>query len=122
MSDESGTYDPAENGETLTMEDVSLMPDWMGFSVLWAGALFLTCVALLFIPMVLFWILPWKLAAVALLATIAFDIALAITAFVASILTPSHESTVKYLRSRWAEFRGREPIRSDTALPSRRDR
>lgn len=122
MSDDSGTYDPRETGETVTMENVSLMPNWLGFNAVWALVLIVVCILLLVPSVGMFYVLPWQFGVLALLATLAFDGVLLLTALIAAILTPSHEGTWKYLRSRYAEFRGREPIRSDPTLPSRSDR
>lgn len=122
MSSDSGPYDPRETGETLTMENVSLMPNWLGFNAVWAMILVVVCILLLVPSVGLFYVLPWQFGVVGLLATIAFDVLVLVTALMASIVTPSHEGTLKYLRSRYAEFRGREPIRSDSTLPSRNGR
>lgn len=122
MSNDSGTYDPRETGETLTMENVSLMPNWLGFNAVWALILVVVCILLLVPSVGVFYVLPWEFGVLALLATLAFDVVLLLAALIAAILTPSHEGTWKYLRSRYAEFRGRETIRSDPTLPSRRDR
>lgn len=122
MSDDSGTYDPRETGETVTMENVSLMPNWLGFNAVWALILVVACILLLVPSVGVFYVLPWQFGVLALLATLAFDAVLLVAALIAAILTPSHEGTWKYLWSRYAEFRGRETIRSDSTLPSRSDR
>ncbi|ELY41170.1 hypothetical protein C497_01992 [Halalkalicoccus jeotgali B3] len=84
--------------------------------------LVVVCVLLLVPSVVLFNIAPWQVALVVLVATLVFDALVLVTALLASIVTPSHESTLQYLRSRYAEWHGRETIRSDPTLPSRRDR
>lgn len=122
MSDDSGTYDPRETGETLTMENVSLMPNWLGFNAVWALLLVVVCILLLVPSVGVFYVLPWQFGVLALLATLVFDVVLLLAALIAAILTPSHEGTQKYLRSRYAQFRGRETVRSDPTLPSRSDR
>lgn len=122
MSSNSGPYDPRERDETLTMENVSLMPNWLGFNAVWAMGLVVVCILLLVPSVGLFYVLPWQVGVIALLATLAFDVLLLASALVASIVTPSHEGTLQYLRSRYAEFKGRKSIRSDSELPSRTDR
>lgn len=121
MSNDSSPYDPRDTGEVLTMEDVSLMPNWLGFSAVWAIGLVVFCILLLIPSVALFYVLPWQFGAVGVVLTLAFDALLLVAALVAAIVTPSHEGTLQYLRSRWAEFRGREQIRSDSTLPSRKD-
>lgn len=122
MSNDSGTYDAREADETVTMENVSLMPNWLGFNAVWAMVLIVVCILLLAPSVGVFHFFPWQFGLATILTTLAFDVLLLISALVAAILTPSHEGTWKYLRCRWAEFRGRETIRSNPSLPSRRGR
>lgn len=122
MSSDSGPYDPRKTGETLTMENVSLMPNWLGFNAVWAMGLVVVCILLLVPSVGLFYVLPWQVGVITLLSTLVFDVLLLASALVTSIVTPSHEGTLQYLRSRYAEFRGRKSIRSDSKLPSHTDR
>lgn len=120
--DTEGVYDPAEHDEVLTMENVSLMPNWMGVDKLRVIVLLSVCIAFLVPPALMFMVLPWQIALGPLIAAISFDFWLLVALTIARAVTPDHETLWQFLKSRRDERLGRETIRSDPTLPSRRDR
>lgn len=113
-------YDPRETDEVLSMEKVSLMPNWLGFSSIWAMGIGLFCLFLLLATVIpTAFLFPWYVTIAVFLLVTAFDVVLCLVVLAASIITPNHESTRKYLKRRYADYRGTRPVKSDTTLPSK---
>lgn len=101
---EGSEYDPREHGETITMEDVSLMPDFLGFDALKSVIVVIVCIFLLTPAMLSIYLFPVMLA---------IDALILLSAFIIALVTPSHISSVRWIRRRRAERNGIKTVHSN---------
>ena len=86
------------------MEDVSLMPDFLGLDALKSVLVVIVCIFLLTPAMLSIYLFPVMLA---------IDALILVSALIIALVTPSHVSSIRWLRRRRAERNGIETIRSN---------